>query len=140
MNLPDFYRALKAHDWTYYMSDDHGVYLRGTAAENQLSIIADEGLAHGLLFKAFKDWRHRHITTGEDISIPPFPFQKDDRVKLSREGNKIHNPKHYRKPPLPADWIGHVTRVETPGLIFVTVKWDHQRVTHKYAPNFLEAL
>lgn len=62
VSIDDYKRRLESHDWTYMMSDDHSVYLRGASAESHLMATARE---HGDEFKrafneAFAKVFHRH--------------------------------------------------------------------------------
>ena len=53
--LADFRRRLQGHDWHYNMSDDPGVWRRGSAVEQELLAIAKTSPQHRKLFDAFYD-------------------------------------------------------------------------------------
>lgn len=53
VKLKDFYQRLNTFDWTYEMSDDHGVWQRGRAAQGELEAIAKQSPEHKALWDAF---------------------------------------------------------------------------------------
>lgn len=61
MTLKEFYQELEKHDWYYDMSDDHGVWERGTANKRRLEGIAEESEEHRKLYEGFS----QHYFSGE---------------------------------------------------------------------------
>jgi len=59
--LSQYYDSLERHDWYYMMSDDHGVYTRGSANELILRRVAkSKGPSLERMFQQF----HSHKFTG----------------------------------------------------------------------------
>lgn len=56
LSLGEFYVHLKRHDWTYMMSDDPGVYRRGSEFESKLKAMAKTSPEHLALFDAYQEF------------------------------------------------------------------------------------
>jgi hypothetical protein len=54
MKLPEYYDALKNHDWHYQYSDDHRVYLAGERERSNLLSHARRSPEHQKLYQEFR--------------------------------------------------------------------------------------
>jgi hypothetical protein len=68
MELKDYWKALRYHDWHYAYSDDGSVYRRGAAEEQRLKGIASQSAEHMALWKSMSLWART-----ADIPLPPCP-------------------------------------------------------------------
>lgn len=70
--IHEYQKQLEAHDWTYMMSDDHRVYVRGESAERVLLHVA----AHsGDEFKRAFNKAYAAVFHREPFACPySFPF------------------------------------------------------------------
>lgn len=77
MNLVEFKTALANHDWYYYFSDDHSVWLRGESQNNKLFNVATNGNVE--FQRAYNEAHEKHFNTesfypknGDRKYSPPF--------------------------------------------------------------------
>lgn len=92
MSLREYWRALRAHDWDYERSDDHGAYTRGSEEHHRLREEAKADFAHGQMWSAFNSHHLDH-----NNHIPPFPFEPGDPVRFNAEGLRVYHPRERRK-------------------------------------------
>lgn len=69
VNLGEYWDQLSAHDWWYMMSDDPGVYRRGSAEESRLKGIRRQSPSHDALFTEMEAWGRSLGSAGK----PPRP-------------------------------------------------------------------
>lgn len=67
--LAEFYDMIDSFDWSYMMSDDHGVWQRGSARESRLLSIAKQSPEHQALWDAF----HKHRWSGDHMGTEKAP-------------------------------------------------------------------
>lgn len=76
MKISEFYDKLEQHDWTYEYSDDHSVWMRGSAAERALlQIVKDNGGTFLQLYNDFKAYAF-----GSNVKKPVRPG--DDHAQV----------------------------------------------------------
>jgi hypothetical protein len=85
MELFNFYSQLKAHDWSYQYSDDHGVYRSGSAQQQHLHRLSQQSPKHTELYAAFRAWfsdaeRHPQRGYGPMPKLAVCPHCGDDIV------------------------------------------------------------
>lgn len=54
--LGEFWDQLAGFDWFYEMSDDPGVYRRGTRAQAEVREVAAQSEEHAALYKAWREY------------------------------------------------------------------------------------
>jgi hypothetical protein len=74
MTLEQFKAILASHDWFYYMSDDHGVWMRGERASAEVMAIAKAGPSE--FRQAYNAEHAKHFHT-ESFSNWTNPFPDD---------------------------------------------------------------
>jgi hypothetical protein len=55
MNLKEYDKALSEFDWSYEMTEDHDVWLKGNKRRKALQAMAQDSDEHALLFDAWND-------------------------------------------------------------------------------------
>ena len=74
MDLAEYYKSLKNHDWYYNYSDDHGVWSKGSREYARLQAIAQENPTLLRMYRDYSKWVH---ATPEDRSEAPEPVLED---------------------------------------------------------------
>ena len=69
MKLTEFYDVLKAHDWYYYMSDNHATYMWAEKRTKELQAIASTSPEHQSLYDAWKE----HMFSGPGWACGALP-------------------------------------------------------------------
>lgn len=72
-SISEYYEALKAHDWFFEWSDDHGVYTRGREENKRLEAIAKE---KGGGYQALWDGFIAHHFSGPAFNSDPKPMPR----------------------------------------------------------------
>lgn len=67
--LREYYDMIDNFDWSYMMSDDAGVYNRGSAEEAKIKRIRNESQAHADLYDAF----YKHRWSGPHMGTEKLP-------------------------------------------------------------------
>lgn len=70
MNVADYFKALKGHDWYYEYSDDHRVWTRGRDNSRKLQAIAQEQPVLSRMYRDYADWIYMSPKE-RDCKIPP---------------------------------------------------------------------
>lgn len=73
ITLDKYWEELNAHDWTFEYSDDHRVWLAGTAAKKKLVNNKNKTEAHAALYNAFHLW-----ALGKDRTLEKPPKPEED--------------------------------------------------------------
>jgi hypothetical protein len=79
MNLQDFDKLLRSHDWYYQYSDDHRVYLAGERQHDAIRRASKESPDH---LKLFDSWTE-YFFSGENWNTPKFTKDQLDAVRSS---------------------------------------------------------
>ncbi len=69
----EFYQTLRYHDWFSYMSDDHGVFMRGEQASKLLRETAESDP----VLKSLYDRYRAHVLSGPAFDKPLIPEPTD---------------------------------------------------------------
>ena len=75
MKLTDYYDALACHDWTHMMSDDHGVWSRGSAEETRLRDLRKLSDEHARLYDERSGYLRKRGEDGARLPKPERPAE-----------------------------------------------------------------
>lgn len=70
MPLREFYSVLQSHDWFYYFSDDHRVWVAGEVASKRVQQLAKISPDHQALYDGFSAYHF----SGESFGKPKAPY------------------------------------------------------------------
>jgi len=77
MDIKDYDKRLRNHDWYFTWSDDYSVYSRGDRDRKELIRITEESPAHAELFNAY----NMHYFSGDQFGKPDFNKQALDALR-----------------------------------------------------------